>query len=99
VGKFILNLLKNGGIFATEKLLNTSKNFHLLKNFNDLLSKNACYSSRHLAISGDDLKSLGFSGKDIGKILSALLFYVMEGKILNTKDDLTEFIKKNNFFA
>lgn len=95
----ILNLLKNGGIFATEILLNTSKNFHLLKNFNDLLSKNACYSTRHLAISGDDLKSLGFSGKDIGKILSAILFYVMEGKILNTKDDLTEFIKKNNFFA
>ena len=71
---------------------------HLLKNFHNLVANNSCFLTRDLAISGNEIMNFGFKGKDIGKVLGSLLYFVMEGKLSNTKEELSEFIKKNNFF-
>lgn len=95
----ILSLLNSGGKFATEKVLSLSKNRHLFNNFNAILAKDISFSTKNLKISGEEIISLGYSGKMVGKILSTVLGYVMEGKIDNESAIIKNFIKKNNFFA
>ena len=48
-----------------------------------------------LALNGNDVMSLGFSGKRVGEIISALLLALAEGRAENTKEGLTAFIKTN----
>ena len=48
-----------------------------------------------LDISGDDLKELGISGKDIGKELKRLLSDAIAGKVQNNKNSLMAYIKMN----
>ena len=64
----------------------------LLGNSNEsalaLLDDNTPYSISQLAISGDDLISLGYSGREIGKTLARLLDAVIEDPSLNTKEAL-----------
>ena len=43
-----------------------------------VLRSGECFSLKHLAITGDDLLSLGLRGRDLGEMLEFLLEYVME---------------------
>jgi len=43
-----------------------------------VLKSGSCFSMRHLAITGDDLVALGFSGRELGEMLNFLLDYVIE---------------------
>lgn len=47
-----------------------------------------------LKINGNDLKGLGFSGPEIGKILNSLLERVVEDPLLNDKEVLIKLIKR-----
>ncbi len=68
----------------------------LLGNSNEsalaLLDDNTPYSISQLAISGDDLISLGYSGREIGKTLARLLDAVIEDPSLNNKVDLINMV-------
>jgi tRNA nucleotidyltransferase (CCA-adding enzyme) len=46
------------------------------------------YQIRHLKIDGNDLLDIGYRGSAIQKTLDRLLEYVIEGKVLNRREDL-----------
>ena len=52
------------------------------------------FSRKDLDINGNDLKNIGFSGKEIGIILEKLLDFVMEDPDLNTHEQLLRLAKQ-----
>lgn len=62
---------------------------------NDILKKEPCLSLSDLALDGNDIKDLGFKGKEIGKALSILFDAVINGGVENTKEGLTHFLTDN----
>ena len=62
---------------------------------NLIIEEDSAFSLKQLAINGLDVISLGFSGKDIGKILNEVLDAVIEEKVENNKESLIEYIKTN----
>ncbi len=56
--------------------------------FDELMSESECFSLKQLAVNGNDIKALGFSGKEIGLVLDALLQEVLDEKIENEKTAL-----------
>ena len=53
------------------------------------------YLLKDLAINGNDLIKLGYSGKEIGEVLSELQKAVWKDKELNTKEKLMKFLNNN----
>ena len=49
-----------------------------LKELRSVLRSGECFSLKHLAVSGDDLLTLGLRGRALGEMLNFLLDYVME---------------------
>ena len=54
----------------------------------EILSENACFSLKDLAINGNDLIELGFQGKEIGNCLNRLLEQVIDEQLPNDRDAL-----------
>ena len=48
------------------------------KELRAVLKSGECFSLKHLAVTGDDLLSLGLKGPELGEMLKFLLEYVME---------------------
>ena len=68
----------------------------LRERVNKLISENACYKIPILAVDGDDVIAAGIEpGPEVGRVLYALLDAVMEEKCPNRKEDLLEWIAKN----
>lgn len=61
----------------------------------DLISKNECLSLKDLAINGNDLKSIGIQGKNIGDTLNILLDNVLKDTLKNDKNSLINYVKSN----
>lgn len=59
------------------------------------LSSGIPYRISDLKIGGEELASLGFCGREIGKILKRLLFAVANGEAENTKEGLVSFVAQN----
>lgn len=86
------------GVEQFERLMELNKSYkveadyHDIKNkLNEIISNKECYLIKDLAVNGDDLIANGFApGKDIGKILKALLSFVINNNDLNTKEQLLE---------
>ncbi len=55
---------------------------------NEIIAENECFSLKDLKINGNDLIDLGFSGKQIGKILEKVLDNVIKEKIENDYDEI-----------
>lgn len=51
------------------------------------------FGVKNLAVNGNDIKEMGFSGKEIGEVLNMLLEKVIEKPELNEKEKLIEMIK------
>ena len=64
---------------------------------NELLKTEFARKISDLRISGNDLITLGFKGKEIGTVLEELFGIVTEEPSLNTKEQLTEIIKSKDF--
>ena len=90
------------GVEQFERLMELNKSYKVeadyydIKNkLNEIISNKECYSIKELAISGDDLIANGFTqGKDIGRVLMALLAFVINNNDLNTKEQLLELAQK-----
>lgn len=54
----------------------------------DIINSNEPYKISHLAINGNDLKTLGYTGKDIADKLNELVELVSANPSLNTKEQL-----------
>ena len=57
--------------------------------------ENACLSLKDLAVRGDDLMALGYTGKAIGTALNRLLELVLDEQLPNEKEALLSFILEN----
>ena len=60
----------------------------------DIQSEDACLSLKDLAVNGNDLIRLGFSGKEIGKCLSALLDGILDEQLPNDRTALLQEAEK-----
>ena len=60
-----------------------------------ILEKHKCFSLKDLEVDGTDIMALGIcQGPEIGRLLDYLLEEVIEGKVINRKDDLIKAIEK-----
>lgn len=60
----------------------------------EVLQDGECFSIKSLAINGNDLLNIGYkTGKELGRTLSVLLQMVIDGEILNDKDELLKIAK------
>ena len=60
-----------------------------------VLAAEQCFSMKHLAVSGRDLMALGIpQGREIGRILNALLDQVVEGTLPNDRETLLTYAAK-----
>ena len=64
---------------------------------NKLEQENLSFSLKDLVINGNDLISLGFSGKEIGKALNFLLEAVLSEKVENKKDSLLNYLNNKHY--
>jgi len=63
----------------------------------DKVIKSGCaLRIRDLALNGEDLLSLGYRGKEVGKVLNSLLDHVLEYPVDNTPEILKTVIRKEN---
>lgn len=76
------------------RVMGFNKHHTILENCNQILSQGEPYSISHLAIGGDDLVSIGISGRDIGRCLEYALDYVIKYPERNTKNLLITLFKK-----
>ena len=60
----------------------------------EILAENACLSLKELAVNGNDLMALGYSGREIGRELDRLLGLVLEEQLPNTREALLSAVKK-----
>jgi tRNA nucleotidyltransferase (CCA-adding enzyme) len=60
---------------------------------NEILNEQECFSIKDLKINGNDLISMGFKGKEIGKILNTVLELVINEKIKNEINEITNYVK------
>lgn len=65
------------------------------REFNNILLENSCFKLSDLAVSGNDIISLGLCGKEIGETLNLLLELVIEEKLVNNKEVLISYIRDN----
>ncbi len=63
------------------------------KELKSILKSGECFSLKHLAVTGDDLMTLGLSGRELGEMLQFLLDYVMEFPQFNQHDLLLSLAK------
>ena len=64
----------------------------------ELISKKQCFSLNRLSVNGNDMISIGLSGKQIGKALNCLLNDVIDGKVENNRDTLLKYCQAPSFF-
>ena len=63
----------------------------LARKARELEAEGACIKLAELAVNGNDMLALGFSGKAVGNALDTLLALVIDGVLPNEKDALTEY--------
>lgn len=59
-----------------------------------LVAEDSCTSIQQLAVNGNDLISLGYSGKNIGICLNSLLELVIDEKLKNDRDTLLNYAQE-----
>lgn len=62
----------------------------------EIQADNACFSLKDLAIRGNDLMALGYTGKEIGTCLNRLLELVIEETLPNEKEALLRWAKEEH---
>lgn len=60
----------------------------------EIINEEQCFSLKNLAVNGNDMKSLGYSGSNIGIILNELLDMVITEKCVNEKESLLSEARK-----
>lgn len=54
----------------------------------EILESEECFSLKSLAVNGNDIKALGFEGREIGERLELLLEAVIDGRVENEREEL-----------
>ncbi len=64
-----------------------------LKIAGEIVRDSECLSLKDLAVNGDDMISLGYRGRDIGKVLDELLNLVIDEKLPNDREEIFKYLK------
>lgn len=67
---------------------------HEYRELRSVLKSGECFSVKHLAVTGDDLLSMGIKGRELGEALRFLLEYVMEYPDNNRRELLLSLISR-----
>ena len=62
---------------------------------NEIIAEGECFSIKNLAIDGNDVIALGFSGRDVGVILNKTVDEVINENLKNEKDEIIKYIISN----
>ena len=85
--KYCDNSAQNPEYFRGENFYSTTYDM-----INEILENQECFSIKDLKINGNDLISMGFKGRDIGKILNIILDLVIKEKIKNEIGEIKDYI-------
>ncbi len=90
---YLIKIKKELFNFEYDELVKTEKIM------DEIIAAKQCYSLETLAVNGQDLIEAGIAkGKNIGIILDKLLDEVIEGKLVNKKDGLLNYIYVNKIY-
>lgn len=67
----------------------------LLQELDEIVAAGEAFKISDLAVNGNDLIVLGFSGKEIGEKLNDILMLVVDDKLNNTKSDILNYLNRN----
>lgn len=81
------NLSKKEVLFEIERLMSLKEEAKMI------IKRREPYKISDLAVNGNDLISLGFSGREIGSKLSEILSNVVDGVLNNNKIDILNYLK------
>ena len=81
---------------AAAVLKTSGANPRLTELLNKCLQNSDCVSLTSLAINGQDLARLGFTGPNVGAALNKALFAVMEETVPNTREALLAYLQNTN---
>lgn len=76
------------GLVSFKEIIAPHTSELLKQALSDVSRHNACVKISQLALNGNDLAAMGYSGKEIGEILQRLLIEVTEGRAENTRQAL-----------
>ena len=61
----------------------------------EVLQQDACFSVKKLAVSGNDLRWLGFAGRAIGQAQRLLVDAVIDETVENNREQLLEYLQEH----
>lgn len=88
----IKRLLGEFGEENVEKFLRAISDEFLLSELVSILENGECYSIKQLCISGEELRTLGYRGREIGALQEKILEEIILGNIANTNEDVMHFL-------
>ena len=62
----------------------------------EVLQQDACFSVKKLAVSGNDLRRLGYAGRAIGQAQRLLVDAVIDERVTNDRDQLLQYLKEHD---
>ena len=86
--KYCDNSAQNPVYFRGEEFYTLTRN-----TINEILDEQECFSIKDLAINGNDLIKMGYTGKKIGIILNNVLEMVINEKIENSSEAIFSYIR------
>ena len=81
-----------GALGASERCMLINK---IIDTVRDIDRRHEIYRVSELDINGDDLKNMGYSGRQIGELLDTLLDLVMRSQLENSRESIVDYILNN----
>ena len=79
--------------FGSKGVIGDGPDFDLVDELlTQIMEEDACLSLKELAVNGHDLMALGYTGKEIGKLLNQLLEQVLDERLPNDKEALLQYL-------
>lgn len=88
--KYCDNSAQNPEYYRGDDFYKTT--YHMI---NEILENQECFSVKDLKINGNDLISMGFKGREIGKILDAVLNLVIKDKLHNQINEIKDYVQSH----
>ena len=76
---------------ATERLERVKE---VKERIDDVVKSMSAFSKKDLVIGGRELLEIGLQGREIGETLDKMFEMITDGKLQNTKESLTDFLKE-----
>lgn len=87
----LVELQRADNLAQSEEYRFRQDNFDRLEKIaGEIIAQDECFSLKKLAVNGNDMLSLGFQGRTVGKILGYLLNCVIDGVTVNERSALLE---------